>query len=267
MSDGGMTAAQLCERLERHYIDPGKDLPGGIFLTEVQAPSAPRRIDALHLGFTRSRGHLLQGHEIKVSRSDWMTELRDASKAEAWWVHCHKWWVVAPSVDIVRPDELPFGWGLLVVNPRSRVRLAVAVESRTNPQPIVNLPLLLEVAKKLDTMRADQVRHAVNRAREQDRAEAAKHRPQPSVLPEQTEAQRTVDDLADALGCNLPGSKRSRERPTPFFRTVVELMADLGPEAMDVLETMKSRQRVIDGIEAEALRIIRQAEARRGETP
>jgi hypothetical protein len=256
MSDGGMNAGQLCERLERHYIDPGKDLPGGIFLTEVQAPSAPRRIDALHLGFTRSRGHLLQGHEIKVSRSDWMTELRDASKAEAWWVHCHKWWVVAPSQDIVRPEELPHGWGLMVVNPKSRVRLTVVVESRLNPAPDIGIELLLEVTKKLDTMRADQVMAAVTRAREQDRKERAAAVSPPRLLPEQTGAQLTVDALADALDCNLPGSRRKRERPTPYFRTVVEVLGQMGPDAAANQDTLRRVTAKLTNIQADAQAIV-----------
>ncbi|GLU58606.1 hypothetical protein [Paenarthrobacter ureafaciens] len=56
----------------------------------------------------------IHGHEIKVSRSDWLTELRDPSKAERIKRFCHRWWLVVPDASIVKPGELPEGWGLMV---------------------------------------------------------------------------------------------------------------------------------------------------------
>ena len=55
----------------------------------------------------------IHGFEVKVSRSDWLTELRDPEKAEAWARYCHYFWLVAADRSIVR-DDLPDGWGLLV---------------------------------------------------------------------------------------------------------------------------------------------------------
>lgn len=55
----------------------------------------------------------IHGHEIKVSRADWLTELRDPSKASVWSSRCNTWWLVVPDDDIVRDDELPAGWGLM----------------------------------------------------------------------------------------------------------------------------------------------------------
>lgn len=54
----------------------------------------------------------VHGFEVKVSRSDWLRELADADKAEAWSRYCHHWWLVAPR-EVVRPGELPDGWGHL----------------------------------------------------------------------------------------------------------------------------------------------------------
>jgi hypothetical protein len=55
----------------------------------------------------------VHGFEIKTSRSDWLTELRDPEKAAAWMPYTHRWWLVAADRSIVR-DDLPDGWGLLV---------------------------------------------------------------------------------------------------------------------------------------------------------
>lgn len=61
---------------------------------------------------TWGSGHFaLSGYEVKISRSDWLRELRDPGKAEAWRAHCRHWWLVA-TPDVVR-DDLPVGWGLL----------------------------------------------------------------------------------------------------------------------------------------------------------
>ena len=70
-----------------------------------------------------SHGLLLHGHEVKVSRSDWLTELADPSKAEAIKRFCDRWWLVAPDKAIVR-DDLPEGWGLMVLNRVGKLRVA-----------------------------------------------------------------------------------------------------------------------------------------------
>lgn len=76
----------------------------------------------------------LHGHEVKVSRSDWLTELRDPTKAEAFKRYMHHWWLVVPDAAIVRGDELPEGWGLLVKS-GARLRARVAAP-RLIPEPV-----------------------------------------------------------------------------------------------------------------------------------
>lgn len=74
------------------------------------------------------------GHEVKVSRSDWLTELRDPEKAEAFKRYMHFWWLVVPTRDIVKPDELPEGWGLMV---KSGDGLRASVKApRLEPDPL-----------------------------------------------------------------------------------------------------------------------------------
>lgn len=73
-----------------------------------------RTADALAVDLWPSSGHRVHGFEVKVSRSDWLTELKDPSKAEAFKPYCDHWWLVVPDASIVRGD-LPEGWGLLAV--------------------------------------------------------------------------------------------------------------------------------------------------------
>lgn len=73
--------------------------------------------------------HLVHGFEIKVSRSDWLAELRDPSKAAAFIPYCHHWWLVAASRDVYQPDEIPEGWGVLVPTAAS-LRIKIRAPSR-----------------------------------------------------------------------------------------------------------------------------------------
>lgn len=75
---------------------------------------------------------IFHGHEVKVSRSDWLTELRDPDKAEVFRRHMHYWWLVASETSIVR-DDLPDGWGLMV--PHGTRTLRVVVPAALNPAP------------------------------------------------------------------------------------------------------------------------------------
>ncbi|HEX9088231.1 MAG TPA: hypothetical protein VF867_11950 [Arthrobacter sp.] len=68
----------------------------------------------------------LHGHEVKVSRADWLTELRDPNKAEAIRRYMHHWWLVVPDAAIVKPGELPEGWGLMVPGANGKLRAKVA---------------------------------------------------------------------------------------------------------------------------------------------
>lgn len=75
---------------------------------------ATRTADAMALSLWPSRGHELHGFEVKVSRSDWRTELNNPEKAEVWTNVVDRWWIVAPK-GIVPVDEVPAAWGLLEV--------------------------------------------------------------------------------------------------------------------------------------------------------
>lgn len=74
-----------------------------------------RVADAIAMDLWESKGLELHGHEVKVSRSDWLTELRDVEKAEAFRPYMNRWWLVVPDKEIVK-DDLPDGWGLIVAN-------------------------------------------------------------------------------------------------------------------------------------------------------
>lgn len=94
---------------------------------------------------------IYHGHEVKVSRSDWLTELRDPSKAEAFRPHMHFWWLVAAEASIVR-DDLPDGWGLMVPHGRTlRVVVQADLNRTVEPMPHGLVGALLRATATTET--------------------------------------------------------------------------------------------------------------------
>lgn len=104
-----------------------------------------RSADALAFSLWPSRGLGLYGFEIKVSRGDLQRELAAPAKAEAIQKFCHAWWIVAPE-HIVRIDELPKTWGLLV--PGEKGLRVVRDAPELQPEPL-NLPMLASLFRNL----------------------------------------------------------------------------------------------------------------------
>ena len=81
-----------------------------------------------------SSSQAIHGHEVKVSRSDWLTELRDLSKSERVKRFCDFWWLVVSDASILKDGELPEGWGLLV---KAGTKLRAKVKApRLTPDPL-----------------------------------------------------------------------------------------------------------------------------------
>ena len=76
----------------------------------------------------------MHGFEIKVSRGDWLRELKNPGKADELIAHCDRWWIVAAESAIVANAELPPTWGLFAP---AGGRLAVVVQApKLEPQPL-----------------------------------------------------------------------------------------------------------------------------------
>jgi hypothetical protein len=76
----------------------------------------------------------IHGHEVKVSRSDVLAELKHPEKAEAWARHCHYWWLVVSEPKLVSLQEIPGSWGVMTAHgPSVRV---VRRARRVMPAPL-----------------------------------------------------------------------------------------------------------------------------------
>lgn len=109
------------------------------------------------------------GHEVKVSRSDWVAELKDPTKSQAWQRYMHFWWLVVPDETIMRGSELPEGWGLLVK--RGRVLRAKVPAQRSTPEPLPSdLSIALMAAAARTAYREPLRRDAPSSDRMRDQA-------------------------------------------------------------------------------------------------
>lgn len=75
--------------------------------------NANRSVDAVVMSLWPSLGMELWGMEIKVSRGDWLREVRDPGKASAVFDHFDRWFLVAPD-GVAKPEEVPEPWGWFI---------------------------------------------------------------------------------------------------------------------------------------------------------
>lgn len=82
-------------------------------------------IDFLAVSLWPSRHFEVHGYEIKVSRSDWLKELKQPTKARNGMARCDFWYLAAPP-GILKDGELPDRWGYVEIG---------AAESRLRHRP------------------------------------------------------------------------------------------------------------------------------------
>jgi hypothetical protein len=91
--------------------------PEWAFLPQVSngtGMSHRRTADAVAMNCYPSRGMEIHGFEIKVSRADWLREVRDPDKSIAVQQYCDRWWIVVSDLKkIIEPGELPPTWGVM----------------------------------------------------------------------------------------------------------------------------------------------------------
>ena len=100
-------------------------------------PGLPnRRIDLLAVSCWQSKGWLRVAVEVKTNRADFLRELEQPDKRKLAESIAHECWFAAPA-GVCAVDELPVGWGLLVIESGKTVRVkrAKAAQQR-KPGPL-----------------------------------------------------------------------------------------------------------------------------------
>ncbi len=242
-------AHALTDRLERHYLHPNR---GGMFAAEVGINGnfgASRRCDALYAGFTNSSGRILVGHEVKISRSDWLHELDQPTKADCWADACHAWYVVAPAPGIVPAEELPPGWGLMIPNRRSRTRFTVAVKAAVKPDEFI--PPWWAVRSfmaRCDTLATDDVNTRVAAAvateryklrREFEDRQAALDKIRGPLSP------ASIETIISTVKRNVPGARISTNEVIDALTRSAQVRAAASELAWELQNRLNAAHRIV----------------------
>lgn len=135
-----------------------------------------RTADAVAMSLWPSRGLHLTGFELKSSRSDWLSELKNPAKADEIGAFCDAWCLVVGSPDIVQPGELPPLWGLIVPDKKGNLRTTVeaTVKKKELQKPVTRsfLAAILRNAQEASASQAE-IKSAINEARDKWQADEA----------------------------------------------------------------------------------------------
>lgn len=198
----------ILDRLEKRYSKPH-----WVFLRELRNDTgfqSTRACDALAVGLYHSRGQQLIGFEKKVSRSDWLRELKEPDKAEAVARFCDEWYVVIPDADIVKLEELPPLWGLLLA--KGNVLKTLKPAPALTPKPI-DRGLLAAIIERCIEQAVKPYLISKAEAKKQEN-DAAFERGKLSAARELEQAERlrqNVKAFEDASGLRIDGYYGGRE--------------------------------------------------------
>lgn len=170
---------------------------------------AGRYADAVAMSLWPSRGCELVGFEVKVSRGDWLAELKQPEKSMPIQRFMDRWWIVTPP-DIVRPGELPPTWGHFVVKASG---LHCATQAPALPREQIEPPFLAALLRRADEHARAAIKSGIDEAMAGERAaiEAEVARRVERELQMRGRARSDAEDklkaLTDACGL-LPDDQR-----------------------------------------------------------
>lgn len=113
-----LTEADMLDALYARYRFAGGNGQRYAVAAQVRSQAgyhARRTADFVAMDLWPSQRLTLHGHEVKVSRSDWLRELKEPEKAAEFVPYMNYWWVIVSDARIVRDGELPDEWGLMAM--------------------------------------------------------------------------------------------------------------------------------------------------------
>jgi hypothetical protein len=167
----------------------------------------PRTADAIAMSIWPSRGLEIYGFEIKVSRADWLQELKNPKKAEGIGRFCDRWYVVVPKKDMVDLTEMPPAWGLLVLHGKT-VRQVKAAELLKAEQPdrLFVAAIMRRLKEWMDAHRGEWIKRADIDAEFQAVAEYAEEQAKTRetyLTKEIQDLRKTIQQFEDLAGIRL----------------------------------------------------------------
>lgn len=119
-----------------------------------------RHADAVAIGIWPSTGHQIHGYEIKVSRGDFLSEMKNPQKAWPVMRFCHRWSLLTPP-GLVKVDELPPNWGLQTYD--GRIMRTVKQAPMLQPEALSG-GFVAAMVRRAGEQDAELIRAAVQKA-------------------------------------------------------------------------------------------------------
>lgn len=185
-----MTEVQVIEALlDRYTVRHGN---GQRFAVASQVRSsagfdARRTADFVAMDLWPSMRLTLHGHEVKVSRSDWLRELKEPEKAAEFVPYMNTWWVVVSEARIVRAGELPDDWGLMAMRGGLLTVVKKAPRRDALPLPPTRLAALLRAVAQTAEWQARREHERLYECRARP---GARFRTMPPPSPDQDQQRR-----------------------------------------------------------------------------
>ena len=127
-----ITADEIKIMLQEKHYDESKHMIA-FEVADGTGSHASRWADAVSMELWPSNDYKIVGYEIKVSRSDWLSELKQPDKSQAISQFCDQWYLVAPK-DVLGIDELPKGWGWMQAT-KNILRVKIRAPQRDSSPP------------------------------------------------------------------------------------------------------------------------------------
>ncbi len=175
-----------------------------------QKPGAGRSADSVAVNLWSSRGYAICGFEVKVTRSDWLRELKDPSKAQPIFEYCDRWALVAEK-GIVKEGEIPDTWGH--IEKRGQTLYEVKAAPKLQAKPLTREFFASLIRRGHETLeRRAEIMVRTRSYDEQRRIEARAKSDIEAATRRHTEYRARVDKFFKDTGLDL---ERHHEVPDP----------------------------------------------------
>lgn len=210
-----------------------------------------RYADAVAVGLWASHGHAIEGVEVKVSRADFLNEMKQPEKSQPVFQYCNRWWLACPK-DMVKPEELPPTWGMLELCGDTLRQKVKAPKLTPVPVNIGFLAALIRRHAGLDDDMAEQAMRGRLRSYETEIKERlerdARHTYQQRVKAAE-EGMAILAKVKEQTGIDLA----SYEYRNDGFMEAVKLAVELGGNYSGIADLQRSIERTLKCIEQSGL--------------
>jgi hypothetical protein len=156
-----------------------------------------RVADAIVMSCYPSRGLTLEAVEIKVSRGDWLRELKNPAKQEPIIKYCDRFWLAVGDASIVKHGELPQTWGLLVPGNAGKMKIRTKAPA-LEPAPMTRGFLAAIMRRANEAVEGAEVRRAIEaevRAEMDERMAKLRAAAMPTQLQSELKRLREIESM------------------------------------------------------------------------